>query len=101
MTQAPFLCHTATPLPPSPLLHAPQVSLCSTSLRMGKAGAAWGCPERTRTAQALSDMALLVHLNWLRALGLQPVRMWWQEKVWVKMQGPLKLNKLTLKNQNN
>ena len=76
MTLAPLLCRTATHLPLSPLLHAPQVSLCSASLHMGKAGAALQGRAQPRL---LLSMALLVHLNWPRALGLQPMCMRWQE----------------------
>lgn len=54
MTRAPLLYRTATHLPLFPLLHAPQVILCSASLCVGKAGAARGCPARTSSAQALA-----------------------------------------------
>ena len=54
MTRAALLCRTTTHLPLSPLLCAPQVSLCSASLCMGEAEAAQGCPARTCSAQAFA-----------------------------------------------
>lgn len=83
MTRAPLLCHPSAHF--SSFMHPK--SVCSVlPFAWGGLGFLGLTCKGKLSAQVLGHVGTS---NWAKALRLQPLCMWWQEKVWVKVQAPL------------